>query len=82
MPSPPKNIRIVSEGANYVASEFAWDSAGYFWDSINLNAVVDGLRPGNASDVDRVTDVVNSGKDSVRRDRRRSFYTETILVIY
>ena len=73
--------RIVTEGANYVATDFSWDSAGYFWSSENLNSVVDGLRSGNSNDVDSVTDVVNRHDSSDARERRRGFYIETVDVI-
>jgi len=75
-------IRIVTEGANYVAKKFAWDTSGYFWSSVNnLNSIVDTLRPANYNDVDRVTDVVNKDDSSSGREARRELYIETLDII-
>jgi len=76
-----KYKQIVSRGADYVANEFAWEAAGYYWASANLNNIVDGLRPGNALDVDSVTAVINRYTPAQSYAERRGFYSETISVI-
>jgi hypothetical protein len=56
-------------------------SAGYFWASANINAIVDNLDSGNPADVCRVTDVVNRWEGEEARRNRRNYYAETIDVI-
>jgi hypothetical protein len=73
--------RIVTEGADYVAEEFAWASAGYFWGSANLNSIVDELSPNDYRGVDRVTDVINRGDTATGRESRRNYYREIIDTI-
>lgn len=73
--------RIVSEGADYVAEEFAWEAAGYDWYVKGLNSIVDGLVPGKKEEADAVTFVVNRYTPQDSYEDRRDYYEETINVI-
>ena len=72
---------IVDLGADYVAKDYAWEIAGFWWKSGNVNTVVDGLKPGDASEVDKVTAIVNKYAPWQSYSRRRTYYTETTNVI-
>lgn len=58
--------------AIYIAENYAWEAAGYFWETGGANEIVDSLRPGNPEDVDRITDVVNKYTPS-RQDRKDAY---------
>ena len=73
--------KIVSEGADYVAEEFAWEAAGYDWYVKGLNSIVDGLVPGKKGEADAVTSVVNRYTPQDSYADRRDYYEETIEVI-
>lgn len=46
-----------SEGCDYVVAEgYAWEVAGYFWDTGACNDIVDGLEPNDPESVDKVAD--------------------------
>ena len=63
---------IVTIGPEYVAKNFAWESAGYFWEVNNCNDVVDSLGKNNTSGVDKITWIVNSRTDTYK-ERRDSY---------
>jgi RHS repeat-associated protein len=64
---------IVDKGTDYLVTNYAWESAGYWWQSNNLNALVDSLEPGSKEEVDKVTKVVY-GEGTAARTARRDYY--------
>lgn len=72
--------KIVDEGADYVAQEYAWEVSGYYWYAKKVNDTVDFLRPGNKEDVDEVSKLVNKN-DTKTFGERQDFYEETLAVI-
>lgn len=76
-----KYKKIVDEGADYVAQEFAWETAGFFWKVGNLNTIVDGLTPGDKNEADKVTAVIQPNAVEKSRENRRDYYEETTAVI-
>ncbi|RKM63208.1 hypothetical protein D6856_03535 [Butyrivibrio sp. XB500-5] len=58
---------IVSEGAVYVAENYAWETAGYYWEINNLNDVID------SGTINDVSDIVNSG-DTETFPKREEYY--------
>lgn len=73
--------KIVTEGADYVAEEFAWEAAGYAWYEKDVNSVVDSLEPGNKNEADAVTEIINKYTSKKSYDNRRNYYEETTTVI-
>lgn len=75
-----KYKKIVEEGADYVALEYAWEVTGYYWYAREVNKTVDMLEPGNKEDVDKVSKIVNRD-DEETFGERQDFYEETLSVI-
>jgi len=73
--------KIVSEGADYVAKGFAWEVAGFWWQAGGLNTLVDTLKSGTPSEVDKVTAVININASSKSYEGRRINYIETLSII-
>ncbi len=73
--------KIVTEGADYVAEEFAWEAAGYAWYEKDVNSVVDSLEPSNKNEADAVTEIINKYTSKKSYDNRRNYYEETTTVI-
>ncbi len=73
--------KIVTEGADYVADEFAWESAGYDWNAKDGNSIVDGLTPDDPNSVDKITEVINRYTPSSSYEDRRDNYEELMKVI-
>lgn len=73
--------KIVTEGADYVAEEFAWEAAGYAWYEKDVNSVVDSLEPGNKNEADAVTEIINKYTPEDSYNDRRNYYEETTTVI-
>lgn len=69
---------IYDIGAPYVAKNFPWESAGYYWQAHDLNQKTDDLTPGRASDVDEISKVVNNKGDYAER---RDAYVKVCAVI-
>ncbi len=68
--------RIVDEGADYVGSNFAWESAGYFWDTENnINEKIDG-----GITIDDVSIIINSGDGATFPSRKR--YYDNLIDAY
>lgn len=63
---------IVAKGPEYVAKNYAWESAGYFWEVNDCNDVVDSLGKNNTSGVDKITKIVNQWTDTYQK-RRNSY---------
>lgn len=63
---PPK------DAAKYVAENFEWESAGYFWESGEANKVVDSLTPDDKNEVDKITNIVNLYTPT-RKERREAY---------
>ena len=67
--------RIVEEGTSYVASNYAWESAGWFWKYYKkLNEKVD-----SGYNVTQVTKVVNGGSNGLAE--RKRFYNKAVEII-
>lgn len=63
-----KYTQIVTDGADYVASNYAWETAGYFWEINTLNQEID-----EGATIDDVSKVVNSGNVSTFGKRRECY---------
>lgn len=59
---------IVDKGAEYVAEHFAWDTAGYFWDTKGCDDIMD-----TSKSIDEVSKAVNGDKCTTL-DKRREEY--------
>ncbi len=70
----------VMEGADYVAKNYPWLSAGLFWIDKDLNGVVDRLEgKDHDADVAKVTKIVNGGDNGL--DNRRKYLRELLGII-
>ena len=69
-----KDIGVVDEGQDYVATRYPFTSAGWFWQINKLNDLVD--RGGTVQDV---TQVVNGGQNGI--DDRLNYYYTAVAVI-
>lgn len=47
------------DAAQYVAENYEWETAGYFWKVGEANRIVDSLVPGDENEVDKITAIVN-----------------------
>lgn len=65
--------------AIYIAKNYAWEAAGYFWETGEANEIVNSLQPGDPNGVDRITDVVN--KKTASRPKRKKAYQDVMEVI-
>ena len=61
----------VMEGCRYVAANYPWRSAGFFWETNGLNGLVD-----RGASVVQVTQVVNGGDNGL--DERQLFYDRAV----
>ena len=67
-----KYTNIVTIGPEYVAENYAWESAGYYWEANGINEIIDMLTPNDRNGVDQVTAIVNSGTSNY--GKRRAIY--------
>ena len=65
--------QIYEQGADYVADNYAWSAAGWFWTNYNINSVISG------NNVDAVTSIVNYYTDSYAQRREAYYYIYGIL---
>lgn len=74
------NIReytqIVDGGADYVGKKFAWESAGYYWNTSGCNDILD-----TGGNTDDITAVINKYDSQESYDNRREYYL-SILEMY
>lgn len=63
---------IVDCGADYVAENYAWESAAYYWDANNINEVID-----NGGNLDEVSSIINRW-DTGTFDTREELYEATL----
>lgn len=63
---------IVDYGADYVAENYAWESAIYYWDANNINEVID-----NVWNIDDVSGIINRW-DIGTFDIREELYEATL----
>ncbi len=52
---------IVNRGPEYVAENYAWESAGYYWYMNGCNEIVDSFTDTDPNNVDDITSIVNFG---------------------
>ena len=69
-----KIVEPPEDAPQYVAENYEWETAGYFWEVGEANRIVDSLVPGDDGEVDKITYVVNSGTPTYqeRRDAYRN----------
>lgn len=65
---------IVDIGPEYVAENYAWESAAYFWAIGGCNEIVDSFTDTDKSNVDAITSVVNFG-DAHYKEKREAYET-------
>jgi hypothetical protein len=71
--SPPA---LLDEGTVYVATNYPWESAAFFWTKItNLNT-----RANNGASVTDITKIVNGGYNALKE--REEAYAKCLQVIY
>lgn len=73
--------KIVEEGADYVADEFAWESAAYDWYQKEANKIVDKAKPNDTDVVNDITEIINFWTSSDSYRKRRDCYKELMNVI-
>lgn len=56
-----KNPKILSLGADYVGKYYPWESAAYYWNSVNLNAKADAHYT-----VRQITPYINGGENGLQ----------------
>ncbi|WP_281673299.1 LysM peptidoglycan-binding domain-containing protein [Staphylococcus auricularis] len=66
---------ILNQGTNYIAENYPWSSAAWFWDSRNINSTVD-----NGGSVADVTQIVNGGQNGYDERLRLYEKAKTIFV--
>lgn len=65
---------IVRQGADYVAQNYPWLAAGYWWEKNHMNDLVDGLKGKNPDEaVNKVTNVVNYYDQDSRPERVQNY---------
>ncbi|MER2120854.1 MAG: endopeptidase, partial [Solibacillus sp.] len=64
---------VVNQGVNYVAANYPWTSAGFWWDNNKMNALCD-----TNPTVEAVTKRVNGGYNGL--EDRRMYYNRCIQV--
>ncbi len=67
-----KYTNIVDFGADYVAENYAWESAAYYWDANKINEVID-----NGGNLDEVSSIINRW-DTGTFDKREELYKATL----
>lgn len=65
---------VIEKGANYVAENYAWECAGYYWEKTDLNTQID-----NGTTVEAVTQVVNGGSNGL--EERKKYYDQISKLI-
>ncbi|SDK21172.1 LysM peptidoglycan-binding domain-containing protein [Sediminibacillus albus] len=66
---------VVNQGVDYVAANYPWSSAGFWWDANNMNALCD-----TNPSVEAVTLRVNGGYNGL--EDRRMYYNRCLSVFY
>ena len=69
----------ITQYTDYVAENFAWEIAGFWWKAGGANEIVDKLTPGNANDADKITKIVNP--NTVTYTQRREMYEKVMKII-
>ncbi len=72
---------IVDQGTDYIAVNYPWDIAGYWWMVNKENEQVDTFESGNKYEVDKVTDDVNYNLGQESRNVRIEKYEEIMPYI-
>jgi predicted chitinase len=73
---------VLKRGADYISEKYPWIASGFWWKNNNMNAIVDELDGKDHDvDVDKVTDVVNRGETTKRRQDRKNLYKELLSII-
>lgn len=62
----------LATGADYIASAFAWESAGYYWHITGINRALAG--PPGVEHTDMVSRLVGGGNWQSRREAYMAFY--------
>lgn len=68
----------IMEGADYVAANYPWTSAGFWWKENHMNELVDSLQGDSDSDVKRVTYRVNGGYNGL--SDRQKYYKQSLEI--
>ncbi len=55
---------IVDVGYSYIAENFAWESAGYYWDINDINDLIE-----NGGNINDVSSIINYGGTDTYGDR-------------
>lgn len=71
---------IVNIGASYVAENYAWDSAGFFWMIRGCNEKVESFKNDSGENVDEITAIVNNGSNDY--EKRRKAYEKVKRIIF
>lgn len=67
------NDNRVMEGVDYVAENYPWSSAGFWWDNNNMNTLCD-----NGTTVQEITKKVNGGYNGLKE--RQRYYDKCVEV--
>ena len=65
--------KIVNIGVDHVAEHYPWSSAGFWWNSNEMNALVD-----SGASVEQVTRRVNGGTNGLRE--RQNYYDKCVII--
>lgn len=71
-----KIVEPPTNAAKYVAENYEWESAGYFWKVGDINNIVDTLTPDDSYGVDEVTKIINKYLSSTKYEERRKAYEQ------
>ena len=73
--------KILEGGTDYIASQYAWTISGYWWLANKVNEEIDAFEGNCASEVDKISDIVNKGMSSSDRAERRAYYEQVSKII-
>ena len=69
--------KIITEGPQYVADNYAWQAAGWFWSNNHINDAIL-----NGASVDDVSQIVNKYDTEQAFERKRTAYNEIYEILY
>lgn len=67
---------IAEKGTDYIAKDFSWEITGYWWETRNINGIIDTFTGSNSIEVDKITAKVNKDLSPEKYEERRTKYEE------
>lgn len=72
---------IAEKGTDYIAKDFSWEITGYWWETRDINGIVDTFTGSNSIEVDKITAKVNKDLSPEKYEERRIKYEEIMEYI-